>query len=183
MSKVALMIAPGCEEIEALTVTDILRRANITLDMISITDEPKATGSHGITFETDAVIADADFAGYDAIVLPGGMPGTTNLGANATVVAQIKEFAANGKTVAAICAAPTVLGANGLLEGKKATCYPGLEDKLTGAEKLTDEVVIDGNIITSRGMGTAIPFALALVARFTDEAAAKKLGEGIVYMR
>ena len=183
MSKIALFIAPGCEEIEALTVTDIIRRARLSIDMISITDSKTVTGSHGITFETDLLASEANFDEYDAVVLPGGLPGTTNLGADPVVTATIRDFAAKGKTVAAICAAPSVLATNGLLEGKKATSHPSWTEKLTGAEVLTDEVVIDGNIITSRGMATAIPFALALTARFADEETAKKIAGGIVYNR
>ncbi len=181
MSRIALMIAAGCEEIEALTVTDIVRRAKMELDMVSISGSKTVTGSHNITFETDLLIEEADMDAYDAVVLPGGLPGTTNLGAHPMVVAAIRDFAEKGKVVAAICAAPSVLGENGLLEGKKATCHPGWEDKLTGAETLEDEVVIDGNVITSRGMATAIPFALALVERFAGEETAKKVAGGIVY--
>ena len=112
---------------------------------------------------------------------PGGMPGTTHLMEDDTVNRVIKEFATSGKLVAAICAAPSVLGNAGLLEGKKATCYPGVEGKLTGADFVTDPVTKDGNIITSRGLGTAIEFAAEIVAYLLDESAAKSLKESVVY--
>ena len=181
MSKLGIFMADGCEEIEGLTVVDLVRRAGIEIEMISVSGEKNVTGSHKITFQTDVSKADADFASYDGIVLPGGMPGTTHLMEDDTVNRVIKEFATSGKLVAAICAAPSVLGNAGLLEGKKATCYPGVEGKLTGADFVTDPVAMDGNIITSRGLGTAIEFAAEIVAYLLDESAAKSLKESVVY--
>ena len=174
-------MADGCEEIEGLTVVDLVRRAGIEIEMISVSGEKNVTGSHKVAFQTDVSKADADFASYDGIVLPGGMPGTTHLMEDDTVNRVIKEFATSGKLVAAICAAPSVLGNAGLLEGKKATCYPGVEGKLTGADFVTDPVTKDGNIITSRGLGTAIEFAAEIVAYLLDESAAKSLKESVVY--
>ncbi len=181
MSKVGIFMANGCEEIEGLTVVDVLRRADIEIDMISVSTPKEATGSHGIRFSCEVDLSDADFSMYDGLVLPGGMPGTTNLGANETVVNELKQFAQNGKLIAAICAAPSVLGDNGLLNGKRASCYPGFEDRLIGADVTTDAVTVDGNVITSRGMGTAIPFALALVSYFKGADVAEQLRKGIVY--
>ena len=181
MSKLGIFMADGCEEIEGLTVVDLVRRAGIEIEMISVSGEKTVTGSHKIAFQTDVSKADADFASYDGIVLPGGMPGTTHLMEDDTVNRVIKEFATSGKLVAAICAAPSVLGNAGLLEGKKATCYPGVESKLTGADFVTDPVAKDGNIITSRGLGTAIEFAAEIVAYLLDENVAKSLKESIVY--
>lgn len=181
MSKLGIFMADGCEEIEGLTVVDLVRRAGIEIEMISVSGEKSVTGSHKIAFQTDVSKADADFASYDGIVLPGGMPGTTHLMEDDTVNRVIKEFATSGKLVAAICAAPSVLGNAGLLEGKKATCYPGVESKLTGADFVTDPVAKDGNIITSRGLGTAIDFAAEIVAYLKDQEAAKSLKESIVY--
>ena len=181
MSKIGIFMADGCEEIEGLTVVDIVRRAGMEIETISITDKAEATSSHKVTFKTDTTKADADFDGYDGIVLPGGMPGTLNLGADETVDKVIHEFAAQGKLVSAICAAPSVLGQAGLLEGKKATCHPGFEDKLLGAAWLEEPVVVDGNIITSRGMGTAIAFALEIVRYFTDDESVEKIKTGLVY--
>lgn len=181
MSKLGIFMADGCEEIEGLTVVDLVRRAGIEIEMISVSGEKNVTGSHKIAFQTDVSKADADFASYDGIVLPGGMPGTTHLMEDDTVNRVIKEFATSCKLVAAICAAPSVLGNAGLLEGKKATCYPGVESKLTGADFVTDPVARDGNIITSRGLGTAIEFAAEIVAYLIDADVAKSLKESIVY--
>lgn len=174
-------MADGCEEIEGLTVVDIVRRAGIDITTISISDKKEVAGAHGITFLADAKKAEVDFSTLDGIVLPGGMPGTINLGADETVDKVIREFAAGGKLVAAICAAPSVLGQAGLLNGKHATSYPGFEPKLTGAVTSEDPVVQDGNVITSRGMGTAIAFALEIVSYFTDKKTADKLAESIIY--
>lgn len=181
MSKLGIFMADGCEEIEGLTVVDLVRRAGIEIEMISVSGNDTVTGSHKIAFGTDVKKADADYASYDGIVLPGGMPGTTHLMEDETVNRVIKEFAQDGKLVAAICAAPSVLGNAGLLEGKTATCYPGVEGKLTGANFVTNSVAKDGNIITSRGLGTAIDFAAEIVAYLLDKDAAKSLKESIVY--
>ncbi len=181
MKKIGIFMADGCEEIEGLTVVDIARRAKFEIVMISITEKKEVTGAHDITFSADALSSEINFEELDAIVLPGGMPGTLHLGEAAVVRQQIQKFAAEGKLVAAICAAPSVLGAAGILDGKKATSYPGFEDQMTGAEYQTDSVVVDGNIITSRGMGTAIEFGLAIVRYFTNEENAKQLKESIIY--
>lgn len=181
MSKLGIFMADGCEEIEGLTVVDLVRRAGIEIEMISINGKETVTGSHKIAFQTDVMKENADYASYDGIVLPGGMPGTTHLMEDETVNRVIKEFAGDGKLVAAICAAPSVLGNAGLLKGKTATCYPGVEGKLTGANFVTDSVAKDGNIITSRGLGTAIDFAAEIVAHLLDENAAKSLKDSIVY--
>ena len=181
MSKIGIFMADGCEEIEGLTVVDIVRREGIDITTISISDKKEVAGAHGITFLADAKKDEVDFSTLDGIVLPGGMPGTINLGADETVDKVIREFAAGGKLVAAICAAPSVLGQAGLLNGKHATSYPGFEPKLTGAVTSEDPVVQDGNVITSRGMGTAIAFALEIVSYFTDKKTADKLAESIIY--
>lgn len=181
MSRIGIFMADGCEEIEGLTVVDVVRRAKMEIVMISITGKREVTSSHGVTFLADALAPEVDYDGLDGIVLPGGMPGTLNLGADATVNEVIKKFAAAGKLVAAICAAPSVLGAAGILAGKRATCHPGFEEKLTGAQTSEDAVVVDGNIITSRGMGTAIPFALEIVRYFADDASVEQIKTGLVY--
>lgn len=181
MSKIGVFMADGCEEIEGLTVVDIARRAGIEVDMISIGEGLTVTGSHGIEFQADIRKTDADYANYDGIVLPGGLRGTNNLGADETVCKVIKEMNEAGKLVSAICAAPSVLGMNHILEGKRATSYPGFEDKLLGAFCLEDAVVRDGNVITSRGMGTAIPFGLAIVAYFNGNEAAEELSKAIIF--
>lgn len=181
MKKVGLFLAEGLEEIEGLTVVDILRRAGVEVTTISIHGKKEVAGAHAITILADALFEEVDFAAFDGVVLPGGMPGTTNLMQHEGVNTVIKEFAAVGKLVSAICAAPSVLGKAGLLEGKRATSYPGFEEQLLGATVSMDKVVRDGNIITSRGMGTAIPFALELTAYFVGEEKAKELSAAIIY--
>ena len=181
MKKVGIFMADGCEEIEGLTVVDIVRRAKLEMTTISITDKKEVTSSHNVTFFADAIASEVNFDEYDAVVLPGGMPGTLNLGASEIVNEVVKKFAAEGKIVAAICAGPSVLGAAGVLEGRHATCHPGFEPKLTGAETCEDAVVVDGNIITSRGMGTAIPFAFEIVRYFTDDETVEHVRQGLVY--
>lgn len=181
MSKIGIFMANGCEEIEGLTVVDMARRAGIEIEMISISGELAVTSSHSVTFMADVTKDQADYDSYDGIVLPGGMPGTLNLGEDETVDRVIREFAAKGKLVAAICAAPSVLGLAGLLKGKKATCHPGFEEKLLEAECKEEAVVVDGNIITSRGMGTAIAFASEIIRYFMDDAAVEKIHKGLVY--
>ncbi len=181
MKKSAIFMADGCEEIEGLTVVDILRRANLDIDMVSINGSTSVTGSHGIVFHTDTTFEQAALEDYDAIILPGGMPGTLHLGAHEGVTAAIRQFFDQGKLVAAICAAPSVLGAAGILKGKRATCHPGFEDQLTGAVCVKETVVTDGNVITSRGMGTAIDFGLAILAYWKDASAVNDLKQKLVY--
>lgn len=183
MKKVGIFMADGCEEIEALTVVDIIRRAQMEITMISITDKKEVTSSHQVTFFADVLAKETDFSQFDAIVLPGGMPGTVHLGESEIVNEVVKKFAAEGKIVAAICAGPSVLGAAGILEGRHATCHPGFESKLTGAITSEDAVVVDGTIITSRGMGTGIDFSLALLDCLTDydEEVSAVVKKGIVY--
>lgn len=181
MSKIGIFMANGCEEIEGLTVVDIARRAGVEIEMISINTSKEVMGSHNVTFFADKVIKEVDFEHLDGIVLPGGMPGTLNLGGDENVTHIIRDFARQRKLVAAICAAPSVLGENHILDGKCATCHPGFEEKLLGAKFVESSVVIDGNIITSRGMGTAIDFALAIVRYFTDDETVSRVKAGLVY--
>ena len=182
MTKALIFLAEGFEEVEALTVVDLLRRAEIAVDMVSITDKQMVTGSHKITVEADVMFADADFAGADILILPGGMPGTNNLLAHEGLKEKLLAFAKDAsKKVAAICAAPTVLGAHGILQGKNATCYPGHEDKLLGANIRKEPVVVDGDIITSRGLGTAIDFAAAIISAYCGEAKAEEILKAVIY--
>ena len=181
MSKIGIFLAEGMEEIEGLTVVDILRRAGVEAVTISIQGRKEVTGSHGITVLADAIFEEMDFAGLDGIVLPGGMPGTTNLMNHTGVNQIIRAFAAEGKLVAAICAAPSVLGNAGVLKGKRATCYPGFEEKLTGASVCIQQVIQDENIVTSRGMGTAIPFALALTSYCVGQEKAEEIRASILF--
>lgn len=181
MSRVCVFLADGFEEIEGLTVVDILRRAGVETQTVSITEERMVTGSHNIPVQTDVCLKDTDFSGTELLVLPGGMPGTLNLGACKELTDLLVQFHESGKKVAAICAAPSVLGDLGILKGKKAACYPGFEARLAGAEAVFDKVAQDGNVTTSRGMGTAIPFALSLVEQLVSKEKAMELKKGIIY--
>ena len=177
MSSIAIFMADGCEEIEALTVVDLLRRGKVTIDMLSITEERFVTGSHGIRFETDDLLKGKDLSSYDGIVLPGGMPGTMNLKENGDVQKALKEFAEAGKLISAICAAPArVLGEGGFLMGYEATCYPSCEEGYSKTKWRTEEpVVCDRNIITGKGPGAAYLFALKLVEFLYDKSARQQL--------
>lgn len=179
--KSLIFLADGFEEVEALTVVDLLRRAGIQIDMVSITGNKQVTGSHGIAVQADMLFEEADLTDIDAFVLPGGMPGTRNLEAFEPLIDALKEADRAGKMLCAICAAPLVLGVNHLLEGKKAGCYPGFEKDLLGAKVSFDAVSKDGNCITSRGMGTAIPFAREIIATLLDEQTAQSVTEAIIY--
>ena len=185
--RVAVFLAEGMEEIEALTVVDLLYRAGIPCETVSITNSDVVASSHDVSIVCDREVDDTrfDFDDYDMLVLPGGMPGTTNLGESDELCSQVTRFANDGRQVAAICAAPTVLAKLGLLEGRKATCFPDLQNVLAenGATVLQDEVVVDGNIITSKGMGTAIAFGLAIVAHYRGQDVADELAAKIVYRR
>ncbi len=181
MRKVLIFLADGFEEIEGLTVVDLCRRACIDITTVSITDKAEVVGSHGIALKTDTTIDAADFTGADMIVLPGGMPGTKHLEVCDKLMNQVDAFISGGKKVAAICAAPTILGRKGQLNGKKACCYPGMEGELTGAEVSYDAVSVAGNIITSRGLGTAIPFTLAIIEALADKNTADRIATSVVY--
>ena len=181
--KVAAMLADGFEEGEALAVIDILRRAGIETTLVSIMGHrEKVEGAHGITVIADGTLEHITIEKYDGIFLPGGMPGTNNLDACTELCDTLLNFANNGKIIAAICAAPKVLGRLGILNGKKAICYPGFEKELLGATISHERVVKDGNIFTSKGMGTAIDLGLALVAEIKSEGEAKEMAKGIQYI-
>ena len=181
MKKVSIFLAEGFEEVEALTPADLLRRAGAEVTLVSIGDKKEVAGSHGIIITADRLFVDTDFADADLLILPGGMPGTLNLKACDPLLELLKEHNARGRKLAAICAAPTVLGHAGLLDGKHATCYPGCEEGLTGAICETTPVVTDGTITTSRGVGTAIPFALSLIAQLYGQEKADEIAKSIVY--
>lgn len=183
MKKVCVFLADGFEEVEALTAVDLLRRARVYVDTVSIKDDYKVHGAHGIYVVTEDLFEEAEFEDTDMIVLPGGMPGTTNLMQHAGVRKIVKAFVDAGKPVGAICAAPTILADLGILEGKKATCYPACEDSMAGAVLTGAPVTVDGNVITSRGVGTAIDFALELIKVLCGEAVAKKISSDIVYAK
>ncbi len=182
--RVALFLAPGCEEIEALTVADILFRAGIACDTISVAEGREVTSSHEVTIVAKKCIDDVDLMEYDMLVLPGGLPGTPNLHANTKLVAALHAFAEQGKPLSAICAAPSIFAKEGLLKGVRATSNPGFQDVLAqnGAKLVADEpVVVDGIFTTSQGMGTAIDFSLEIVRRFQGDAAVEDMKPKIVY--
>jgi 4-methyl-5(b-hydroxyethyl)-thiazole monophosphate biosynthesis len=179
MPNVFIFLADGFEEIEAVTPLDFLRRAGIDAAAVSITERRVVTGSHGIALTADRTMAEIAGLPFDAVVLPGGMPGSTNLAASGALDALIKEAAAGGKLIAAICAAPAVvLAPKGVLAGKKFTCYPGMEKEVSaGAVWLPEKVVVDGNLITSRGPGTAALFALAVIEKLAGKEIAQQTGK------
>ncbi len=182
MSRVCVFFAEGFEEVEALTVVDLLRRAKIKTDMVSISGDLLVTGRSGITVKADVLYENADPENSDMLVLPGGMPGVKYLGECEALNGLLTRFNAEGKYVSAICAAPMVFGALGIVRGKKATIYPGMEEELKGADvTVRDEVVTDGHVTTSRGAGTAIPFALRLIEILSGAEAAENVKKGIVF--
>ena len=176
-----VFLSEGFEEIEALTVVDLLRRDQIPVKMVSVDETEYVKGSHDILVKADCMLSEIEPAQACMLVLPGGMPGTENLFENETLRKMILEFHETNRRIAAICAAPSILGRWGILEGKKAVCYPGREEMLTGATVLKDEVVTDGNITTSRGMGTAIAFGLELVRLLDCETEAGAMKNKIIY--
>lgn len=181
MSRVYIFLADGFEEIEGLTVTDLLRRAKIETEMVSIMENRQILGSHGIGIQADGLFSDYDYADAEVLVLPGGMPGTRNLGAHKGLCALLEKHYEAGGKLAAICAAPSVFGQLGFLHGKKATCYPGFEGELKGAQVCKEKVVTDGNVITAKGMGAAIEFGLELIRQLKGEKTANEIKEGIMY--
>lgn len=177
---VYLHLAKGFEEIEAITIADILRRGGVPVQLVSMEEELEIVGAHNITVKADLLFGQADYESCEMMIFPGGMAGTTNLLNHRELMETMVRFASTGKPVAAICAAPMIFGQTGLAAGKKATIYPGLEDQLVGATVSTDRVVIDGNMITSKGPGTAMEFALALVGILKNKETQEKLKGGLL---
>ena len=182
MKKANILLADGFEEIEGLMCVDLMRRAGIEVTMVSIKNSTDIKGARNINVVADSVISEmSDDA--DMLILPGGMPGTNYLKESAEVKDAILRFLNAGKYLAAICAAPTVYGEMGLLKGKKATCYPGLESGLIGAEWTGEDVkvAVDGQFITSRGVGTAADFALKLIEILISRDKAEEIASSVVY--
>lgn len=173
MKKIAVHLAEGFEEIEAVGIIDVLRRADLDVSVISVTGNLLVTGAHQLKIAADVLFEHVDYSIMDMIVLPGGMPGSANLDAHAGLKAQIQKFDQEKKQLAAICAAPLVYGNLGLLEGKQAVCYPGFESHLKGAEVLTVPVVESGHVITGRGPGVVLQFALKIVEKVVSVEKAK----------
>lgn len=174
--KVTTFLTEGFETVEALAVVDILRRAGITVDLVSVSGEKAVKSAQGVVVNAEYTFDGHDIDDTDVIFLPGG-PGHKLYEKNDKLIAQIRDFNNKNKYIAAICAAPSILGRMGILEGKNATCFPGFEGELKGA-KLADvkqRVVTDGNIITSRGMGTSVDLGLELVKLLAGEEKAEEL--------
>ncbi|MBL1319665.1 MAG: DJ-1/PfpI family protein [Methylophaga sp.] len=171
MPKVLIPLAQGCEELEAVTLIDLLRRADITVITASLTEQRQIKASRGVQLVADLTLEELIFDDFDMIVLPGGQPGTDNLNADPHIHAILKRLSQASKAVAAICAAPIVLANAGLLAGKSATCYPGTlqADDWPEITLKEDAVVIDGKVLTSKVPGTAIDFALAIIEFLTDK--------------
>lgn len=163
--KIAVHLADGFEEIEAVSIIDVLRRADLDVAIVSVTGKTEVTGAHQIKLMADVLFEKVNYSEIYMIVLPGGMPGAANLDAHVGLNTQIRKFVDENKQLAAICAAPLVFGNLGILKGKQAVCYPGFEKYLKGAEVLNISVVESGNIITGRGPGVAIQFALKIVEK------------------
>ncbi len=176
-----VFLATGFEDIEAIAPVDIMRRAGLQVQTVSITDEKTVRSAHGIGITADMLLSEIDFQKADMLVLPGGLPGSTNLDACQPLTQAIKRHYEAGKAIAAICAAPMVFGHLGLLEGRKATCYPGVDGELRGATYTAAIVERDGNIITGKGPAAAFEFGYTIVDFFLGEGASTSLRQGMIY--
>ena len=184
MAKVYVFLADGFEDVEALIPIDVLRRGGVKVVTVSTTDFPLVTSAHGVNIEADLLFEQADTSDADLLMLPGGMPGASNLYAHKGVCKAVCEQAAAGRKVAAICAAPAVvLAPLGLLDGRKATCYPGFEKALQegGAQYTADLVTVDGNVTTAEGPAAAFPYAYELLAQLVDRKTSDQIAEGMRY--
>lgn len=183
MGTVYAFFADGFEEIEALTAIDTLRRAGLDVEIVSVTPDEIVVGAHDVSVLCDKNFVNCEFCDAELLLLPGGMPGAATLDKHEGLRKLILNFAENNKPIAAICAAPMVLGKLGLLKGRKATCYPGFEQYLEGAECTDAPVVKDGNIITGMGPGAAMEFALTIVETLVGKEKAEELVEAMCVKR
>jgi len=174
MSRACVLLSDGFEEIEAITVIDVLRRAEVEATVVGV-DESMVTGSHGIAIKADLLLSEAAGLTWDAVILPGGMPGAANLRDHSEVVALVRDQHAKGRLVGAICAAPIALSRAGVLRERAATSYPGFGDQLECRSYEEKSVVVDGNVTTSRAPGTALPFALSLAEQLQGKEIADDL--------
>lgn len=185
MSKAVIFFAPGLEECEGLLTVDLLRRAGVEVTIAAVGGEKIVCSARKVSVLADALAEELDYAAFDAVILPGGLPGVTNLKNDATVRRVCCDFNAAGKTVAAICAAPSALAAFGVLQGRKSTVYPGADlieaIREGGADYTAAPVTADGNLITGEALGAAIPFALTLAARLASPERAETVRKAIVY--
>lgn len=180
MKKAFVFLATGFEEVEATGTIDVLRRGDVNTTIVSITGDLKVTGAHGLALVADKLFEETDFSEADALVLPGGMPGSNNLNAFGPLKELLVKHYDQGKIVAAICAAPLVLGGLGILKGRRATCYPSFEPQLTGATVTGEAAVIDGNVVTGKGPGLVFEFALALVKVLNGKPVAEEVAAGLL---
>lgn len=180
MTKIAVQLAEGFEEIEAVSIIDVLRRAEMEVTVVSITGKLQVNGAHNIKITADQLFENVNFEKTEMIILPGGMPGATNLKEHPGLQKQILKFHKKEKPLGAICAAPLVLGSLGILKDKTATCYPGFEKQLLGANVTGKNVELSGKIVTGKGAGVAIEFALKIVEIFKGEKLADELAHKII---
>ena len=180
MKKVAVHLAEGFEEIEAVSIIDVLRRAEIETLVVSVSGNVEVSGSHNIQVKADALFEEVDYRKIDMIVLPGGLPGSNNLNAHEGLKSQIIDFYENGKPLGAICAAPLVFGNLGILKDQTATCYPGFENQLLGANTTGRDVEQSGVIVTGKGAGVAIKFALKIVEMLKGKELAENLASKMI---
>ncbi len=176
-----VFLATGFEDIEAIAPVDIMRRAGLEVQTVSITGEEIVTSAHGVGIASDLLLSDVDFSQAEMLVLPGGLPGSTNLDACKPLTEAIKRHFESGGPIAAICAAPLVFGHLGLLKGRRATCYPGVERELAGVTYTAAIVERDGNIITGKGPAAAFEFGYTIVDFFLGEGASQPLRQGMIY--
>ena len=180
--KVLVFLAEGFEEVEALTVVDYLRRTDIKVDTVSITEDKLVKGAHDIIVTADKLLSDVKHPQiYNGLIIPGGMPGATNLKDNSNVIKLVKKFDKENKLVAAICAGPIVLQEAGIISGKRVTSYPGFEDQLEGCNYCKDKVTRDGNIITARGPAIAVDFVMKIIEYLLGKGKINALKESILY--
>ena len=182
MSRAAVLFAQGLEECEGLIVVDLLRRAKIETDIVSLDEREEIISSHNVSIRADCSFDHTDFGQYDVIVLPGGMPGTRNLQQDSRVLSVISDFYQKGKLIAAICAAPVILETAGILSGKEATVHHKFTEELVSAQYVSQEVVSDRNIITAWGLGAAIPFGLSIVERCCGLHESERIRKAIGYI-
>ncbi len=182
MAQVYVFLANGFEDVEALIPVDVLRRGGVDVTTVSTTDTQLVHSAHGVCIEADIMFDEADYADADLLMLPGGMPGASNLFNHEGVCQILTAQYEKGKKIAAICASPAVvLAPLGILDGKKATCYPGFEEAMTNAEYTGDLVTVDGNITTGEGPAAAFPYAYELLTQLVDQQTADQVAEGMRY--
>ena len=177
---VYLFLGTGFEEVEAIATIDVLRRAEVELTTVSVMNTLSVEGAHGVCVEADKMFDEVDFSNAEMLILPGGMPGTLNLGEHVGLTTLLREHNKKGRWIAAICAAPSILGKMHILRNQQAVCYPGFEDQLEEAFVSKDRVMVSGNIVTSRGPGCTIEFALQLATILEGESVAKAVAEGML---